>query len=620
VSRSVLTAAILFAVFSGALFATRRAAGSSPIAWSDTFFDQQEVRECLGNDSCTLMGIGTSIPGLVHGVGWLEFRTVLAWAGLDLDGAHQAMQLLDALAIVLVFYLAMQLGGPLSAVLAVWILTMDIGTLGVRLTALNNSRALLFLGTVLVLACTAAVERPGMVSVTLAALVAAVMANIHSACVLTGASVMWVAALAPRRRALIAAWAAVAFAAAAFVIAPRSWLYDLDALTQQRVADHVATVGLDCERLIGWTLFALGAFAVSLVSRAAAAVEYRRRSQGALAVLLPFLAAFLIAPRFGIDANAKYLAHVKSACAIAAALPLGLVATAVLRILSARGLTVVECVLPFALAVALAVPTSLTPTSADELTPSMADLASTVQFLRAKHGWDLPRIVRSLKAPEGMLALEAIHQLGDASDPTGPAADDGAATAVLVRLEDPEIPQPLPSTWTVVRRNGRAAWMLIIVRSRIDWSAFEVCVRGDDGTEPSCEATGLRPVRAAHFSVANMPSAEARSRGTLALRLRLRQTRPGAAEEIFLPRLQNLCGGRIAGVSEESVRVDAERRSALLSGPDADRPAAIDLEWEILSPECDGTAYDGVPPFFLEGDAEDIRPLEAILRARESRR
>ncbi len=617
-SRTALRVAAVLAIFAGALSASWRAGGSSPIAWFDTFNDQQEVRECVANDSCTLMGMGTSIPGQVHGVGWLELRTLLAWAGMDLDGAHRVMELLDALAVVLVFYLAMQLGGPLSGVLAVWILMVDMGTLGVRSTALYNTRPLLFLGAALALACSAAVARPGMLSVALAALVAAVMANIHSACVLTGASVVWVAVLAPRRRVLLAGWGAVVFGAATFAIAPPSWLHDLGAVLQHHGAGRAATVG--GEQVVHWAMFAVGAFAVSLVSRAPAAIAYRRRSQGAFAVLVPFLAAFLIAPRFGIDANGKYLAHVKAAGAIVAALPLGLVATAVLRLFSARGLSVLERALPFALAVVLAVPTSLTPTAADERTPSMADLASTVRILHAEHGWDLPCIVRSLKAPEGMVALEGIHQLDDASDQTGTATDDGAATAVLVRLDGSEMPQPLPPNWTVVQRDERGTWMLIIVRSRIDWGAFEVCARGDDGAEPSCEATGLRPVRAPHFSVENMPRADVRSPGTLALRLRLRDGRPGAAEEIFMPRLQNLCAGRIAGVSAKSVRVDTEQRSALLSGPNADRPAAIDLEWQILSPECDGTAYDGVQPFFLEGDAEDIRPLEAILRARENGR
>ncbi len=608
------------AVFLGALAASRRAAGPSPIAWFDTFNDQEEVDACVDEDSCTLRGMGTSIPGLVHAVGWLELRTLLDWLGMTVDGAHATMQLLDALAVVLVFYLGVQLGGPLTGVLAGWILAVGIGTLGVSATALYNSRPLLFLGAVFVLACTAAIERPGAPSIALAALVAAVMANTHLACVLTAASLVWVAALAPRQRGLLAVWGVAVFATAAFIIAPPSWLDDARAVLQHRVGGSTGTPAVGGQQVIRWALFAVGAFAVSFVSRAPAAVAYRRRAQGAFSVLVPFLAPFLIATHFGIDANAKYLAHVKAACALAAALPLGLAATALLGAVSNRALVIVERALPFALAVVLAIPTPLTSTAADSPVPTMADLASTLRILHTHHGWDLPQVVRGLKASEGMLVLEGIHQLHGALDDRDRGSDGGRSTAVLLRLDDAEIPHPLPPGWTVVRHAGRDAWMLIMVRSRIDWDAFEVCERGSEGAEPLCETTGLRPAQGAHFTVAAMPRADVRSRGTLALRLRLHEGVPNSTEEIFMPRLPNVCGGRIAGLSTDQGRIDDDRRTATLSGREADDGAVLDLEWDILSPECDGIAYDGVPPFFLEGEAEDIRPLEAILRARETRR
>jgi hypothetical protein len=607
------------AVFLGALAASSRAAGPSPIAWFDTFNDQEEVSACVNGDSCTLTGMGTSIPGLVHAVGWLELRTLLAWFGMTLDGAHATMQVLDGLAVVLVFYLGAQLGGPLTGVLAAWIL-VELGTLGVSAPALYNSRPLLFLGAVFVLACTAAVARPGALSVALAALVAAVMANTHLACVVTGASLLWVAALARQQRWLLAVWGVTVFATAAFIIAPPSWLDDARSVLQHRVGGSTGTPALGGQQVIRWALFSVGAFAVSFASRAPAAVAYRRRAQGALSVLVPFLAPFLIATHFGIDASAKYLAHVKAACALAAALPLGLAATALLRAVSSRTLVIVERALPFALAVVLAIPTPLTSTAADSPAPTMVDLASTLRILHTEHGWDLPRVVRGLKAADGMLTLEGIHQLRAQLDDPGREPEHGRSTAVLVRLAEDELARPLPQNWTIVRRAGGWVWTLIMVRSRIDWEAFEVCERASEGSEPHCEPTGLRPVQGAHFSVAAMPRADVRSRGTLALRLRLHDGIPGSTDEIFMPRLPSVCAGRIAGLSTDHERIDADRRSAMLSDSAADNGAVLDLEWEILSPECDGIAYDGVPPFFLEGDAEDIRPLEAILRARENGR
>src|SRR5262249_18950356 len=159
----------------------------------------------------------------------------------------------------------------------------------------------------------------------------------------------------------------------------------------------------------------------------------------------------------------------KAACAIAAALPLGLAAAAVLRAFSTGLLTLGERALPFALAIALAVPSSLTPTAADERTPMMADLASAVRILHAEHRRDVPRIVRGLKAPEGMLALEGVHQLNDGPDQTAPTAGEGTGTALLLRVDDDDIPQSLPANWTIVRRDRGGAWVLVTVRSRIDW-------------------------------------------------------------------------------------------------------------------------------------------------------
>src|SRR6185369_9678856 len=203
--RSLLTAATLIALFVASLLASLRLAGWSPIVWIDTFNDEQEVQRCLVDDSCTLTGMSTSVPGQAHAVTWLELRSLLAWLGVGLDGAHLAIQISNALAVVLVFHLATTLAGPVAGTFAAW-LTMDHVEQFARATALYNTSPMLFFGAVLVLACTAAVARPGVASVALVALVAAVMANIHISCAMAGASIVWVALLAPRRRLLLAAF------------------------------------------------------------------------------------------------------------------------------------------------------------------------------------------------------------------------------------------------------------------------------------------------------------------------------------------------------------------------------------------------------------------------------
>jgi hypothetical protein len=616
--------AVLAALFIGALIASLGYAGTSPIASLDTWNEEREIQQCVVSDSCTLDGMGTSLPYLEHGVGWLDFRTLLAWTGAGVDGAHFVMQLLNSAAVVLVFYLAAQLGGgPLAGALAVGILQFGIGPLCVTRTELYNSSPLLFLGAVLVLACTAAAQRPCVAAVVLAALVAAVMANDHLACILTGASVAWVALLAPRRPVRLAAVALATFALAAFVLAPPVWLHDVAALLQHResIRHVIAGPTLRYNELMLWASLALGAWVVSLVSRAPAWTEYRRRAQGALAVLVPFLAAFLAASRYGIVADAKYLAHVKAACAILAALPLTLIAEPALRKRLARPrMDRIERLLPFATALLIAIPPNLGRLESDARSPTFRDVDRVFHILRDEHGWDFPSMLSRVKGPSEVSIVTGLRDLSVATDPPATSAADDGVGAVLLVLEPGEMPQPLPTGWSVVHRSSRATTVLIVMPSRIDWRRFDVRVEPVD--VPAGPWVGsslwLEEPRDA-IGVPNLPPPSAGVRGTLRIRLPLRPAAPGSTDEIFLPRLGDVCGGYIGSTSTAGLEVAPDRRHAVLVAPEPGQPspASVELEWQLGSPECSGWAYDGLPPFFVEGDAANVRLLEAVFRGRE---
>jgi hypothetical protein len=619
--RSIVDVATLAALFIAALVGYRRLTGPSPIAWLDTFRDESEIRQCLVNSSCTLVGVYTSIKGLVAAVAWLELRTVLAWLGVGLNGAHLVMQLLNALAVVLVFHVAARLGGRLAGVAAVSILMFYIGALGIQLSAVFNQQILLFLGAVFVLACTAAVDRPGVAAVTLAALVGAVMANVHVACVTTGASVVWVALLAPRRRFLLAVFGAALFAAATYVIAPPSWHQNFIGLLEHVEASSRTdgAMAFRGDQLLAWALFAIGAWLVTLVSRAPVCVEYRRRSQGALAVVVPFLAVCLVAPYFGIEAKAGYLAHLKAASAIAAALPLALVVGALPGSVIPKGLLLaVEQVLPLSLAlvIGLCVGRDVMADTADVRTPAFEDLVAVAHILHDEHGWDRHRILESLKTPSGVAVLLGVWQLTADGAGRAPAAADVGSSALLMTLPADELPHPLPAGWNVARRSARAATVLIFTTSRIDWSRFEVCARPANGPEQPCTESGWRFDEAADsFAVPNMPPSGLSGRGTLTLRLPLRGAARGSTEAIFMPHMRNVCGGHITSVGDSTLRVEPDRRHATLAavGPGQATSSSIELEWQIGSVECDGGAYEGLPPFIVEGDAATVRLVEAIL-------
>lgn len=627
--RQSLYAAALVAIFIAALVANLRVAGTSPIVWVDTFNDENEVQRCLVHDSCTKTGVSTSVPGQVHAVAWLELRTLLAWFGIGLDGAHLAVQLLNALATVLVFHLATQLGGALAGAASVWIFMDRIDAL-LRVTALHNSSALLFLGAVFVLACTAAVERPGFAAVALAALVAAVMANVHLACVLTGASVLWVALLAPRRRLLLAVFGAALFGLATVALAPPTWLHNLTSLLQHPAGHPNLPASAPNNPTLLWSLFAVCAWLASAVIRAPAWIDYRRRAQGAMAVMVPFLAAFLIAPRFGLYAEPKYMLHLKAACAIAAVLPLALVVETALRAVSRRLLPTVESAVPFVLAALIVLPGSLRVSASgfssdDEQTPTVDDVTTAAHILRGEYGWDVAHVLERLKTPHGVTVLIGMRQALEAAAASRPEGGTGAPptdapdNAIMMMIGAQDVPDPVPSNWRVVRRAEHAATVLVLAESPLDWRTFGLCVRPAHDSEWKCTETGWRFDAAGRIFVPDMPPPGLGWRGTIRMSVPLRPTAPGDSAAIFMPRRFSICGGRIAAQPGDAVRVDADgRRATVETRPDRTVPSRITLEWEIGSPQCEVSAYDSVVPFIVEGNAESVRLVESILRKNES--
>ena len=623
--RCRLNAAATAALFAGALLASLRENGTSPIAWTDTLNDEISVRQCVTNDSCTLTGTGTSVRGYFHAVGWFELRSLLGWLGVGLNGSHIVIQVLNALATALVFAIAQRLGGRLAGVLAAWLFWDGYASLNIETAALYNSPPLPFLGAVFLLACMAAVERPGMLSVALAALVAAILANIHLACVLAGLSVVWVALLAPHRRIRLATFGALVFALATFLVAPPLWLHNAATLLQPppplgnvSVAPRLEGFGVIC-----WSLLAVVAWIASLRSPSATWARCRRRATGALAVMVPFIAAFLTAGLVGLDATAKYLAHVVAASAIAAALPIALAARQLLHNLRAdaadswrRSTVRMVRVAPFVLAVML----PLTSSPAKDPPPTISDLQAVSRVLRDQHGWTAQQMVANVQASSGAVAVMGLRELAIADPMPETAVGDPTASAILVSLGSADLPSPLPPNWVVIRASYPTALVLIVTRSRIDWSRFDVCLRLRDGPAQPCQESGLLFEKdAPALKARNMPWGGPHWSGTLALRVPLRAPVPGLNEAIFMPRMRHVCGGRIGGAENGATRSATDRRQAIILGTaaGAGTPDPVELEWELGSPECNGYTYQGWPPFVVTGEATAVRLVEAILRKHE---
>ena len=606
-----LRAAALVALFVGALTANLRRAGTSPIVWLDTFNDDAYVEQCLHDGSCTLTGVATSVPGRVHAVAWLELRTLLASAGADDDAVHVIMQILAALALVLTFELAMRLGGPLAGVAAAYALGVTLNGESVRVTALYNTSILAFLGTVFVLACTAAVERANAVAITFAALVAAVMANVHIGCLMAGVSLLWVALLAPSRRLRRVALALGVFVVATFCIAPSSWLQNFASLADGQSRPRIAGPG-NVAPAISLTVIGVGVWLVSLRYRSAAVIAYRRRIQGALAVAVPVAIASYLLPLFGMEANAKYLAHIEPAVAILAGVPIGIGVGVLVRSLLGETsvLRAVEATAPFALALCL----SFTAVPVNDPTPTMHDLTTVAHVLRHEYGWYPADLIQRVKSPSSVAVLTAIRRIAAAPDGSPQADRDAPTAALFVTMATEALPDPLPPDWRIIRRASTTTTVLIVLGSRVDWRAFEVCVQAEDG-DRRCAPSGFAWNDTPVFAVANMPSPGAQPRGTLTIRLTVR---PGPADEtVFMPRLPQTCGGYVVDEHDPAVRVSPDRRHAVVAGSDGAGPTTVTLAWQLGSPACQGWAYDGLPPFVVTGDSRAVALIEPVLRDQE---
>jgi hypothetical protein len=205
--------------------------------------------------------------------------------------------------------------------------------------------------------------------------------------------------------------------------------------------------------------------------------------------------------------------------------------------------------------------------------------------------------------------------IADAMPETTPG--DPTASAILVPLTRADLPDPLPLDWVMIRDSHPIALVLIVTRSRIDWSRFDVCLRLDQGATHPCQESGLLfEEDAPGLDPRHMPRGGPHWRGSLALRLPFRTSMSGRAEAIFMPRMINVCGGRI-GAAADGVSVTADRRHAVVPATALTEADRLELEWSLGTPECDGERYDGWPPFVVAGEAETVQLVESILRQHE---
>ena len=614
----------LFAIGVCAFIVARRYGGPSAMVWSDTFNDQAEVESCLERSACTIYGVGTSVPGFVHAGGWLQLRDLLSVIGLSMDHQTLFLQILDALGVALTAMVAWQLAGPAAAAIATWAVWNRYGALGVSYDALYNSLPMAFLGAVYLVACVRAVEQPSTRSVGAAGLVGGILANVHFAGVCSGITPAVLGLFAPRRRIRLALVGGATFALGTFVISPATWVHAATYALGHPGGEHheIASVPLTAEPLVidGLWLTAIWIVALLLGRRFAG---LRRQLDAVIAIIAPPLAIFVLAGLTErINPTGKYIAQLRAPVAVALAVlvlwcvrGLGRAAFAAIGHPPVRWRPTWEALIratPYVSALTLL---ACQPRSHDPML-RLRDIESTAQVLRSELGWSFGEALRHLQAPDNRDVLAAWKLMYPewVRAPAAPGPCDEERSAVLLKVAVQDLPNDLPSNWRIVAASNAEAAVLALLPSQIDWSHYTVCVFGNQEGPEHCVDTGLFD-RSEDYAIAldAMPEAGSIDRGDiLQIRFPLRPSPPGVVNEVFMPRCPSeMCSGRIVAVPEGSRIDDDGRRATLVSVADRAEASVLVVEWQLR--DC-RSGYSGFPPFFLEGDADAVRPLMKLMQ------
>ena len=472
----------LAAIFAAALVVVHGWAGDSPALWLDTLNDQREVRQCVLRGSCTLLGQAASINGIFQPTAGLRrgrCSFVSAWTSTPCTSCSRR----STRSAWRSWRSRVPPRGRLLGALAAFLLVYDLGNVGAMQQALYNSTPLSFLGAVLLIACVAAVERPGLLPSVVTALLAAVMTNFHAACAATGATVVLVALLPPGGRLLRAAVTTASFVAASFAIAPLGWLADArfflhggpGAAAASAVPLSISAVAaiVQGDPIACFSAIGLGAWLFAAVTRRP---TLRRKLDVSTAVVAPLLVAYIFALRHGVpDSGGKYLVHIKPAAALGVAAPVVALASGALSRVRLAPRVSQRCArwargpCGFALGRGARHPHLHALRRRARRAPSpritMRDVDAFARVLRDERGWSRAHVRRHVKAIEQSTVLtglldEARGGFCDPPRPPGGPSDEGAddgINALLLVLDIAELPNPVPPSWTVARRTASSA-------------------------------------------------------------------------------------------------------------------------------------------------------------------
>lgn len=604
-----LRLAIYAAVFAAALTGYIHRNDTSPVVHPDAAFELALAQECLDLDACTTLGGPASFGGIYHMVGWLNFMVLAQWLGLGRDGIHVLVQLLNASAIVVTMLVADRLGGLPAATLAPYFAFRS----GAAPGALYDSALMPFFGTVLLVQCVAAaVARPPVGLIVLAALAAAVVAEIHLAGGLAFVSVAWVVLLYPPGRARRLVIAASTAAVALLVISPRGIVWDLGQLFS-RVGAAPGTptssgdpFALRLETAQQALLFLAPWIVHLLMGRWLG--RPARGLHGALAVSVPLFAAYGAGVALGVlpRTSYHYLEHGWTARAVVLAVPIAAITGAAWDALTSWvpvGASMRRAVL-WIVPLVLSVDAAVSLPGPDRPRPRWADVQALAHMLHDDWQWDWPTVTAQLRSPDKQRVLDDLAAtLPTWQDDEAMAPHRASEPITLVAVETSRVPDPLPHGWISVSRRRLSTLLAIPTPSALDWTGHTACFEDRTGRESCVDP----PVDAGLPSRLPIPISEVRR---FVRRVPWRGA-AGTIERIVMPELPVSCVGRIVQ-GPPGTEIDADGRGARIT-----HPGDVVFEWRPNTIECG--AWDFLkqddPPFMLAGAPETVDALGRMMGA-----
>jgi hypothetical protein len=632
--RATLALALLAAFALGCVLAWRWS-GPNPMLWIDTSNDLAVVNLCLDEGVCPGRGAASSVPGFHQSAAWLEALSALTWLGLDPIDIHRLLFLGFAAAFPLTFGVALRLGGPWAAGLAMLILPFLLLP-AARQDVLYNSRPLPMFGAILLVLAVEAVRRRSRRILAGAVVMAAILSNQYMSHLPVIAGLAWLVPVFARDRrgqAMLLAGIGALFVAALWLDAPRMWHLNLGTLLSvdrggATVIDYRAGLAFLAEP--AWWLMVASIVGPPLAKRHAPNGHPAPRGLLVPAVLvLPPLVLFTFAMALGhVRMNLEYVMAVMPAAAAGLATAATLPAR---RFLGPR-VPVAAWGRLGGIAMALMLVASgllfgRMNVWSDQDTRgsprvSYADAVALGTALSDHLGFRLDDAFWSLRGPVRLELLSALEALALVPPPDGDPPNRQRLTVLKVpsgKVRDVPFPD-----WRVLRRSAGQALLLIQDDAWLDWSRMTYCIEGNAGPDiqPGCRETEVAhddPVADEPFFPPTPLPMETLDPGvdfTVTLKVPIRFPDTPATRLFLAPEMPHQCRPRFVKAPTDA-EISPDGHQVLIRSPYSGPDPFLKLALRIGSPGCNPIEYVGDIPFLLAGPPDEVRFAESLLRLPE---